>query len=282
MKIKTIIELRQLLNGWDYDFEMPDYKYIREFEKCNRWTHPDTLTLWDDILQETGYPPAPKDYLEQAFELTREFWHWDSDAGRISSKSYSGGQMQITYIAWTDDIEIAIKNRLARMYRSFMAEYSAQVILVDLFPDSVIMASSELDLVVGVDLAVLNKKHDSSFLVHVTKQTEWTESNIRNKAMKKMWLKDVGGRKHYYQREWNASHVVFGYTEEESDSTENINGHLIFRPDYVNDTALEAMAYGEQTYNDNEMVDFNNWLKKNHIKEHGARDMIVFKFGKFM
>lgn len=282
MKINTIIELEELLATEEYKFEMPKKNYIKAFEQCNTWTNPEAFKIWDIMISEKGYPPTLAEYTERMFKATKDFWYADGKDGRMSTALYSNGGMQYTYLEWNEGIEVAVRNRLARMYRSFIAEYSAQILIAEQFPESIIMASNEIDLVVGVDLAVMNKTYDTSFLVHVTKSNRWTEKNIKRKSIKKTWLKDKNGKRHWYQRSWNASHTIFAYTEYDSEHTKVVNGHMVFRDEYIYERVMEAMANGNQTYKSNEMMTFHNWLKRNNLKEYGIKDMIIFKHGKIM
>lgn len=221
-QLLSINELEELLSREEYRFESPERCYVKKFEETNKWTDNKVLELFDTIIEETGLPPTPSEYMERAFQLTRDYWFLDSTKGRISNSKYRNGVWQIEYLHWSEDMVKAIKWRLGRMYQSLMAEYSAVCIVHTLKPKAWLLSSSQLDLALGVDLVVMDKSDNKTVYVHVTKNTGWSFEALRDKGTKTVWLKNINNKKVYWQRRFTDSHVVFVYDVEDTETVEEL------------------------------------------------------------
>lgn len=280
--MNTIKDFEELISKPEYRFKMPENVYKRKFELCNHWTDPKIFDLWDNLTEKNGRIPTPEEYIEEGFEITRKHWFKRSVVGAYNTIIYTKGKKEAITLYWTEDKQKAIRWRLGKMYASFIAEESALISVAEVFPDSLVLTSKELDIVAGIDVAVVDRNRNKSIYIHVAKDNQWTEANIKTKAGKRMWLRDKNGRKQYHQRQWNSAHTVFGYTDYESNSTKNINGHLVFRKEYIEQQGLNAMNNSSQTFLNNELVSFDNWLREKYIDEEGVCSMITYKFGELV
>ena len=274
MKRDAFIEL---LNTEEYRYKAPEKHYIREFEQLNRWTSDEALNLWDEHIERVGVPPTAEYYIEEGLRLTKEHWFRDSEKGRLAVYKWDSywSSWNITYIPWKDEFEEGIRYRLSRMYESFMAEYSALAIIGKHYPFSQVFASHDMDLVLGVDMVVV--EDDKVVYLHVTKNSEWAEQNLQSKSEKSIHMKNVSGKKCWWKRRWTESHEPLFYDLFESDTTESVNGHHIFREDYVQEVIDYKLTLDIDTYKcgTSELADFHRYLKENWIQEHGIASMFV-------
>lgn len=274
MKRDAFIEL---LNKEEYRYEAPEKTYIRELEQLNRWTSDEVLNLWDDHIEREGVPPTPDYYIEEGLRLTKEYWFKDSEKGRLAVYKWDSywGSWNITYIPWKDEFEEGIRYRLSRMYESFMAEYSALAIIGKYYPFSLVFADKAMDLVLGVDIVVV--ENDKVIYLHVTKNSEWAWQNLQRKSEKSIQMKNVTGKKYLWKRRWTESHETLFYDLFDSDTTQYVNGHCIFREDYVQEVIDNKLSQDIDDYKcrTSELADFHRFLKDNWIQEHGIENMIV-------
>lgn len=274
MKRDAFIEL---LNTEEYRYEAPEKHYVREFEQLNRWTSDEALNLWDEHVERVGVPPTAEYYIEECLRLTKEHWFKDSEKGRLAVYKWDSywSSWNVTYIPWKDEFEQGIRYRLSRMYESFMAEYSALAIIGKYYPFSQVFASQDMDLVLGVDMVVV--EDDKVVYLHVTKNSKWAGQNLQRKAEKSMYMKNVTGKKYWWERKWTESHEPLLYDLFDSDTTESVNGHHIFREDYIQEVIDNKLSQDIDGYKcgTSELADFHRFLKNNWIHEHGIKDMIV-------
>lgn len=276
-KIMNRDAFMELLNTEEYKYEAPKKTYIREFEQLNRWTSDEVLNLWDEHIERVGVPPTAEYYIEEGLRLTKEHWFKDSEKGRLAVYKWDSywGSWNITYIPWRDEFEEGIRWRLSRMYESFMAEYSALVIIGECYPFSLVFASHDMDLVLGVDMVVV--EDDKVIYLHVTKNSEWAWQNLQNKAEKSMYMKNVAGKKYWWKRRWTESHEPLFYDLFDSDTTQYVNGYCIFREEYVQEVIDNKLSQDIDDYKcgTSELADFHRFLKDNWIYEHGIASMLV-------
>lgn len=276
-KIMKIDKLVELLKTDEYRYEAPEKHYVREFEQLNRWTSDEALNLWDEHIERVGVPPTAEYYIEEGLRLTKEYWFHGSEKGVLSVYKWSSqiGGMNVTYIPWTDEIGQGVRWRLSRMYESFMAEYSALAIIGKHYPESLVFADKAMDFVLGVDMVVV--ENDKVVYLHVTKNSEWAGKNLQSKSEKSIHMKNVTGKKYWWERRWTESHEPLFYDLFESDTTESVNGHHIFKESYVQGV-IENKLVGEldgYKCGTSELADFHRYLKENWIHEHGIESMIV-------
>ena len=90
-------------------------------------------------------------------------------------------------------------------------------------------------------------------------------------------MKNVTGRKYLWERRWTESHEPLFYDLFDSDTTQYVNGHCIFREDYVQEVIDNKLSQDIDGYNcgTSELADFHRFLKDNWIQEHGVENMIV-------
>lgn len=277
-RIMTIDGLKELLSTSEYKYEAPERHYIKEFERLNNWTSKDVLSLWDKHIEEVGVPPTPEYYIEEGVRLTKEHWFKDSEKGRLGVYRWDSywSSWSVTYIPWRDEFEKAIRWRLSRMYESFMAEYSALAIIGKYYPFSFVYASNDMDLIMGVDIAVV--ENDKVIYLHVTKNSQWAEQSLAEKAEKSTYAKSITGKKIWWKRRWTDSHAPLFYDLFDSETTKSVNGHHIFREEYIQeviDSKLFENNIDNYKSGPSELADFHDFLTANRIHELGVESMVV-------
>lgn len=274
--ILSITELEELLKAEDYHYIKQERLYIKEFENHNQWTSQEVLNLWDTILEETGLPAKPKEYLDLGTQMTKEFWHKDSKEGRLPKYKMVNGSMRTTYLQWNERIEKAVRWRLGRMYESFIAEYSVLSVIHTDMSDLTLLSSYEIDLVLGVDLVVISQKTNKIAYIHITKDNQWAMSSIERKAKKSPYLMSRVGRKVYWKRRYSDSHLVLLYDAVETDKTTLVNGHYILNRDYVVSMLEDKFAEDIETTNGySELEQFHDYLVDNKLRKKGIKKMII-------
>lgn len=274
--ILSIEELTRLLQTEEYRFELPKRHYIKEFEDYNGWTCKRTLNLWENTLDKTGVPPTPNEYIEEGLRLTKKFWFKNSDEGRLAKHTMLSRSWVTTYLTWSEDIEKAVKWRLGRMYTSHMAEYSVLSIIHTDFPTVTLLSSSEIDLVLGVDIVTINNMTKKIAYIHITKDGKYAEAGIKRKGQKIVYLKSKNGKKHYWNRQLTDSHLVLLYDSFKSDKTTIVNGHCLFAREFiVKKLASKFEEDIDLSTEENELQKFHAYLVGNKINKGGIKKMIV-------
>lgn len=278
--IKTIKEIEQAMNNFEYFYQSPERTYIKEFEDCNKWTTKEVLSLFDTQTKENdGLPPTPYQYLFHAIRLTEEFWYSNSADGRISYNKLIDGRWETIYLTWSETMKSAIFWRLSRMYESMMVEYVAVCTVHSLYPEAHILTSSDIDLVLGVDIVLVKEENNQpkTLFLHVTKNSSWAMTNIKNKAEKQMYRKDKFGNNCIWKRRFTDSHNVLLYDKKETNTTRNLNGHYLLKTEYIQFMCEQMLNKSLEVFGveGTELTDFNNYLVNNGINNKGISQMII-------
>lgn len=286
--LSTHKELVELLKRPEYKFEMPERHYIEEYEKCNFAAPFKAMTLFDDMLEETGRVPEPQEYLDRTIQMTKENFYHNSPEGKLYlNKGTKGRGISTNYLQWSDSMEKAVRWRAGRTYRSMLAEYSALLHFKDVFPNSLILAGDLMDFVAGVDITILDRDLNISIQAHITKESPWAEKNISDKLTRTSGRYGYGGRYYPWEREWSDAHIIVAYNENPSpfptneiQSSMNVNGNILFKEEFIRDLSAQAVKQTDETFMNNGMVRFDNYLKKYGISKQGARGLIIYEEGK--
>lgn len=278
--IKTIQEIEQAMNSFEYFYQAPQREYIKEFEDCNKWTTREVLGLFDTLTNENdGLPPTPYQYFYSALKMTEEYWFSRSTEGKISYSKMIDGRWETIYLTWSEHMKRAIFWRLSRMYESMMVEYVAVCTVHSLYPKAHILTSPDIDLVLGVDLVVVYEKQGVSrtLFLHVTKNSRWSMNNIKNKANKTMYKKDKQGNSCNWKRRYTDSHNVLLYDKEETNTTRLYNGHSLLKTEYIQFMCDNMMSKDLENFGEEgtELTDFNNFLMSNGINNKGISTMVI-------
>lgn len=205
--------------------ELEDKQYIR-MEQYNGLFIAKELTLIEDYFEKYGKLITPNKFIELCYN-------------QILKKILSG-EIYIPF-NWNKAVKKGLKNRLLRTYISFINEIHTCLLLKELFPETEIIKSAELDLQ-GIDIVM--KEKDIEHKIHITKHSPYAIDYLLKKEGLKIEFKHENGKLYsrpihlkiasekYSHRDF-AGHIFLLYDAFNSDTTQKINGYFIFRKEYL-------------------------------------------------
>lgn len=276
--ILTNKQLKELVLRPEYTYKEVERHHIPEFEKFNKWAPQEVYNLFDIMTKANeGIPPTPEEYLDTAVQKTKEFWYKDSDEGRLTKWTMGPHGWESTYLTWSEGMEKAVRWRLSRMYQSMMSELSALSTIHELLPDAYLFTSKDIDLVLGVDIVIALKTSNIILYTHVAKDSSWVEQNLTKKANRSVPAFSKHNTKHIWNRRWSNSHMVFRYDLFDSVKTEMVNGHALFKEEYVREVLTNKLQEDnlDHVQGQSEFSDFHNFLTNFNINQEGIVSMVT-------
>ena len=165
------------------------------------------------------------------------------------------------------------------MYQSMMSEFSALTVIHEVLPDAFLFTSKDIDLVLGVDIVIALKTSNTILYTHVVKESSWADHNLKEKAKKSVPVFSQHNTKHIWKRRWTNSHLALRYDQHESERTTIINGHSLFREEYVREMLTKKFQEGnlDTVTGVSEFSEFHNFLKDFNIHNEGISNMVTHK-----
>lgn len=205
--------------------ELEDKEYLR-MEESNCLFSIKELTLIEDYFEKYNRLITPTEFTELCYN-------------HILSKLLNR-EIPITF-NWNKAVEKGLKNRLLRTYISFIIELHTCLLLKEMFPESEIIKSAELDLQ-GID--ILLKEKSIEHKIHITKHSPYAIDYLLKKEGLKIEFKKEDGKLYsrpihskvqnekYAHRDFSG-HTFLLYDGFNSDTTQKINGYFLFRKEYL-------------------------------------------------
>lgn len=268
-------KIRELLKTKEYRAKEYPRVVFPEFERCNNYG--DILDLFEELHEQNGVFPSQSQYIEEGINRCRAFF--SKQGGRISFNAKNKyGDSKNYYLLWNEKTIKAVKNRLARTYRSKLIEYVAEIQLMEMFEVCWTASDKLIDLTLGADIVLGLPEKNQIVYFHVTEASKWG-SKWKDKEFRDAYILDDKKKKHYWTRNWDLGHIDLSYDQKESGSTEIVNGNPILKEDYIESRIdmLDIFECTEPINSKSSIFQFHVWLKENEIREDGIMGEFKFK-----
>ena len=214
------------------NLDLPARTNYPEFEALNRFG--DMPNIWDDLTEEYGRIPTPREYGTET--MTRAFKFFTTDTNPDGTKTLycrpMRGEHYYHDFEWGERLARSVAIRQMRSYQSYLVEDLLIGWLLEHKGHEVRVGVHEnVDKVMGVDLAVHFKEPDYIMYVHITTKNQM--DNLGNKEKRNQ--KNLRG---YFKRDFT-NHVVLGYEREVTKFTDKVNGL------YIPNQHLMEVFYGK-------------------------------------
>lgn len=279
-------------------YKQPQYKpghfpYVdyKEFQALN--TLP-IAHIFDEMTAKLGKMPTQKDYIVECIQAARPFFDERADTA-ISI----GRNKKHQFGAWKENELLikALKGRSASTYLSKSVEYTALIQLQSLLknpahaaifgPEDYVISHEYLDLIQGVDMALVLKKQNIVIYFHVIK-------NSKNAEMYREIKWNRGGYYHQnkylpYDRKVHLEKTIdshidlkFDTNKKNSVTTDLINGMPLLKEEYLLQVIKQAIDNKDKLKLDTAATDTNlelnqlhNWLPETSINKRGLETIFI-------
>jgi hypothetical protein len=266
-------EYKELISKPEYAMKQYEWVGYEEFEKLVSYGN--LANLFEELADKYGRVPTQTEYVNEGLAISKAFFVGKSkpngDRFLPIGKKADGKPIWHNF-KWSEKLEKAIVQRLARSYPSHMVEYSTILQLKNNYPEYKVGANDYLDGIMAVDIVVGSEKQDKVLYVHVTSASAYSDKWLKVKEDRLGVGIDKDGNKHYYKRNFKKGHVHLAFSKEESESTEIINGIPVFKDSHIQEVLEIAftLAPTMDTWKKKEqLVQLHKWLKENHIDKNG-------------
>ena len=244
----------------------------------------DISNLLDEMVAEIGRFPTQKEYVEAGVMRAKSYFSPLPGKKPDVTKYWGKNNANSAIFNWNDlELQKAVRKRLSRAYPSHLLEYTTAVQLRELYPTFKIGTNAWLDLTAGIDIVVGSPEHNRIVYVHVTSNSQQSNSALNDK--KKRWgmARDANNKMHWYERNFNKGHIHLAFDKfKETDSTRFINGNPILKTEHLKHVMDSAMSVPDPTlkhfdtwYPDEknqraqQLLHLHNFLLQNKVDEKG-------------
>lgn len=178
-------------------------------------------SMFEQLITELDRLPTQSEFNTACLNEVKKFWSRDNPEG----------------IKWDETVESTIINRNLRTYIAQVNELHCLLLLKELFPQWKVVASEDLDILMGVDI-VVETEHKRLYL-HIFKNSQYSFLAFRKKERR-------GGRKNRkgkfikLRRDFSKDKTLMyeGRQASSSDTTKFVNGIPLFKADWLKSQLL--------------------------------------------
>lgn len=270
----SIDKYKELISQPAYAMKQYEWAGYEEFEQLVSFGN--IANMFEELADKLGRVPTQNEYIQEGLARSKAFFVGKSksngDRFLPIKKDKSGKVLKWHNFKWTEKLEKAVTQRLARSYPSHMVEYSTILTLLSKFPQYKIGANDYLDGILGVDIVVGAEKANKVGYVHVTSASGYSDHWLKKKEDRtgKAWDKD--GNKHEYKRNFKKGHIHLAFSAYESESTEIINGIPMIKHSHIQhvlEVAFTLAPYMDTWQAKEQLHQLHKWLKDNKIDKEG-------------
>ncbi|MBF4500223.1 hypothetical protein IRY55_02510 [Savagea sp. SN6] len=225
--------------------------------------------IWDRLMERNnGEMPSQKEFVQECLVDSKEFFFKKMNSnGERWLMPYFDGQKQWYAFCWNERLIRAIIARAARSYPSFVAEYTAKLMIEYTYPKFKIIENNYLDRMLGSDITIVTPDNKVIYL-HVMRDSYYSRHYFINKSgtTGKLWHNGVCNE---FDRDFNEAHAQLFYDTNNNKYNLIINDCVFITQAYIKEV-IDNVIDSAEPLADSQLLRLDQWLIDTGIDKNGV------------